>query len=240
MLTLHNFGRAVSAEQPIYGLQAFPDRDEVGDVIPSVPEASERCLAELRRLQPEGPYILTGHSIGGHVAFHIAGRLQEEGDEVLFLGLLDPVAPHALRRPARLLARTKEIAGLGPEGRRPGLVPLGLAVAKREARSRFRRAAPGVEEAVDDVEDRSWERALIVREANYRPHRFQGDVTVFQTGKTARFAGTTSLGWQRYVDGELETVRVPGEHISILLDPHVHVLAAEISRRIDALYQTPA
>jgi thioesterase domain-containing protein len=236
MLTLHNFGRAVGADQPIFGLQAFPDRDEVGDAMPTVPEASERCLADLRALQPEGPYIVTGHSIGGHVAYHIACRLQEEGEEILFLGLLDPAAPQTLRRAGRLVARGKELAGVGPEGRRRGLLQIGLAVARHEARSRFGRPAPGVEEAVDEADNRGWESSLIAEESSYRPLRFRGPATVFQTGKTARFTGAADLGWGRHVDGPLEIVRVPGEHISMLLDPHIHVLAREIATRIDALY----
>lgn len=39
--------------------------------------------------QPEGPYLLGGHSFGGVVSYEIARQLKERGREVAFLVLLD-------------------------------------------------------------------------------------------------------------------------------------------------------
>jgi len=50
-------------------------------------------LHALRAEQPHGPYRLAGFCLGGLIAYEIACRLREEGEEVAFLGLLDTMAP---------------------------------------------------------------------------------------------------------------------------------------------------
>ncbi|SDJ28185.1 amino acid adenylation domain-containing protein [Lentzea albidocapillata subsp. violacea] len=66
-------------------------------------------LAEIRAIQPEGPYHLLGWSFGAQVAHAIATRLQAENAEVAFLALLDgypgtPGPPSASDPTADLLA----------------------------------------------------------------------------------------------------------------------------------------
>lgn len=56
-------------------------------------EVCERHLANLRRVQPQGPYHLIGYSLGGTVAQALAARLRQQGEEVAFLGLLDTYPP---------------------------------------------------------------------------------------------------------------------------------------------------
>ncbi|OYO30319.1 alpha/beta fold hydrolase, partial [Janthinobacterium sp. PC23-8] len=52
-----------------------------------------RALAAIRQRQPAGPYRLAGHSYGGVLAAHLAGRLEALGERVAFLGVLDTVPP---------------------------------------------------------------------------------------------------------------------------------------------------
>src|SRR6185295_7332676 len=46
-------------------------------------------LREVKARQPDGPYYLCGYSFGGLVAFEMARRLVESGDEVALVGLFD-------------------------------------------------------------------------------------------------------------------------------------------------------
>src|SRR5712691_11672737 len=46
-------------------------------------------LREIKKRQPNGPYYLCGYSSGGLVAFEIARRLSESGDEIGLVGLFD-------------------------------------------------------------------------------------------------------------------------------------------------------
>jgi enterobactin synthetase component F len=50
---------------------------------------ASQYLAEMRRVQPHGPYQLIGWSFGGLVAYAIAAQLRAEREEVTLLALLD-------------------------------------------------------------------------------------------------------------------------------------------------------
>ncbi|WP_084534964.1 non-ribosomal peptide synthetase [Nocardia yamanashiensis] len=58
----------------------------------TVGEYAARYVAEIRRLQPAGPYRLLGWSLGGRIAHEIALRLQAAGDEIALLALMDSAA----------------------------------------------------------------------------------------------------------------------------------------------------
>ncbi|KAL8709007.1 MAG: hypothetical protein Q9220_006216 [cf. Caloplaca sp. 1 TL-2023] len=53
-------------------------------------------VASIRRLQPRGPYLLGGWSLGGIHAFETARQLLEQGEEVLGLFLIDSPCPGTL------------------------------------------------------------------------------------------------------------------------------------------------
>ncbi|MEV7323447.1 amino acid adenylation domain-containing protein [Streptomyces sp. NPDC093970] len=87
--------RHLSPDRPLYGLQS---RGLSGAQGPSaVGELAADYLAEIRAVQPSGPYHLLGWSFGAVTAHEIAVKLQAEGEEVAFLALLDgyPVTPAA-------------------------------------------------------------------------------------------------------------------------------------------------
>lgn len=82
--TLVRHGYAVAALQLTGHEAQLPDSFEV---------LLARALAAIRQRQPDGPYRLAGHSYGGVLAAHVAGRLEALGDRVAFLGVLDTVPP---------------------------------------------------------------------------------------------------------------------------------------------------
>jgi amino acid adenylation domain-containing protein len=51
-------------------------------------------IAEIKAIQPEGPYRIAGFSFGGIVAHEIAQQLQRSGDVIELLFLLDPTEPY--------------------------------------------------------------------------------------------------------------------------------------------------
>ena len=88
-------GTAVYAMEP-KGLEkrAVPDL--------SVRGAALRHLKDLRRIQPHGPYVLIGHSLGAHIALETARQLENMGETVDLLVMLDPwLSPRAAREARR-------------------------------------------------------------------------------------------------------------------------------------------
>ncbi|MFI5585379.1 beta-ketoacyl synthase N-terminal-like domain-containing protein [Amycolatopsis sp. NPDC051758] len=59
----------------------------------SIEERVERLLPLVRARLPHGPYRLAGWSFGGALAYGVAARLAEEGDEVDLVALVDTMLP---------------------------------------------------------------------------------------------------------------------------------------------------
>ncbi|MGW1686292.1 alpha/beta fold hydrolase, partial [Streptomyces albidoflavus] len=80
--------RHVSADIPLYALQARGMNP--GDTLPdSVAEMAEDYLSRILEVQPHGPYFLLGYSFGGLVAHLIGSLLEERGEKVELLVLVD-------------------------------------------------------------------------------------------------------------------------------------------------------
>jgi thioesterase domain-containing protein len=47
--------------------------------------------------------------------------------------------------------------------------------------------------------------------------------------EVARLRESVSWGWQRYSSSAVRVIRVPGNHISMLLEPHVRTLADHLN-----------
>ncbi|MFE6668747.1 amino acid adenylation domain-containing protein, partial [Streptomyces sp. NPDC057697] len=75
-------------EWPLYGLQARGLSEE-GALPGSVKEMAADYIEQIRRVQESGPYHLLGWSLGGVVAHEMAVQLQEAGEEVAALVVLD-------------------------------------------------------------------------------------------------------------------------------------------------------
>ncbi|TYR49577.1 non-ribosomal peptide synthetase, partial [Streptomyces parvus] len=78
----------IDTQIPVYGIQARGIAERV-PLPGSMAEMVEDYLAELRKVQPNGPYRLLGWSFGGRVAQAMAVRLREEDEDVELLALLD-------------------------------------------------------------------------------------------------------------------------------------------------------
>ncbi len=94
----------VLRDTPIYG---FQPRGYCGTMAPhaDVPSAARAYIAAMRKVDPDGPYRLAGHSFGGWVAFDMASQLHAMGAEVELLLLLDSEAPHTAERPPKPCSR---------------------------------------------------------------------------------------------------------------------------------------
>ncbi|UXI03293.1 non-ribosomal peptide synthetase [Photobacterium sp. TY1-4] len=79
---------------PIVGLQS-PRPDGPIATGKDMEETCEMYMKALKQVQPQGPYYLLGYSFGGTVAHTLAVMLQQQGEEVAFLGLLDTYPPES-------------------------------------------------------------------------------------------------------------------------------------------------
>lgn len=76
-------------DHPIYGIQSVGyDSDELSP-LKTIPLMAERYVEEIQKIQPSGPYLLAGWSMGGTLSVEMTRILESQGEEVAFIGLLD-------------------------------------------------------------------------------------------------------------------------------------------------------
>ncbi|WP_308163362.1 non-ribosomal peptide synthetase [Nocardia alni] len=75
------------AERPVYGLQAphVIGASEPGTLV----GVAKQYVAQIRSVQPQGPYHLLGWSLGGLIAHEMAVQLQQQGERVSLLAMMD-------------------------------------------------------------------------------------------------------------------------------------------------------
>ena len=81
-------------DRPLYALTAR-GLSSGETLFSSIAEMADTYYTHLKRVQPDGPYALTGYSLGTTVAYELAKRLEANGDAVAFCGALDS-PPHVI------------------------------------------------------------------------------------------------------------------------------------------------
>jgi amino acid adenylation domain-containing protein len=227
--------------QPVYGLQARGlGADETIDE--TVEAMATTYLEEVRRVQPEGPYRLGGWSLGGTIAFEIARRLEEQGESVTLLALLDASAPGAL--PATELNDELVLRGLAWEmGQQAGR---DLGVREEDLRGlsgdegvrlilrlgRENGALPadfGIDQAV-----RLWQvvRTSLSCVQTFQPRVYSGSATLFVAEDTSRPDIGPDLGWRRFILGGIELLPIDALHSTVLRGAGLQIIAEELRRRL--------
>jgi acyl transferase domain-containing protein/thioesterase domain-containing protein len=241
VLNLRHLAHLIGTDRRFYGLQA---RGLFGDAEPhiTIEEAAQSCLAEIRTVQPKGPYILGGFSGGGLTAWEIGRLLRAAGEEVALMVLLDtplPVRP-ALTRADKMMIKLAEIRARGPRFLADW--------AKRRLeweRSRRAKAANEPDPTVPSFHNASIEAAFRHAIGVYELEAWSDGNVVLYRPRQDRHWKVTGGNWvsaaREYVYPDnlwtpfaagLDVVEVPGDHDSMVLEPNVRVLAARMKAAI--------
>lgn len=234
--------RQLGPEQPFYAFQT-PQPGE-GGKLNTIENLAAHYLEYLPEIQPRGPYRLGGWSMGGVIAFEMARRLVDRGEEVELVALIDSFAPSGLREPENLSDQvliTSLIEDLeGLSGRSYGLSPDSLRQATRDEalrvaldRMKSLDLAPrdfGLSELCDLFEVY---QANLMALMSYNPQRYSGRVTLFKARPSiSEQEPDSTLGWSRLAAGGVEVHEMETNHYSIIAEPCVRSLAARLNEKL--------
>jgi amino acid adenylation domain-containing protein len=230
-----DLARALGADRPFYGFQA---RGLDGEQEPCtrVKDMAADYAEALHAIQPEGPYLLGGWSMGGVVAFEMARQLQAQGGEVALVALLDSGTPTRAGRPPDELAALDDLArGLGLP---PDRLPLDRdELLRRDPEGRLAYVLEQLAKAdllppevglpqVRQIPHVYWANRRAVEE--YVPQAYPGRLTLFRSAESpAPDPADQTLGWGRLAAG-VEVRVVPGNHYNMVREPHVRALAEQL------------
>jgi len=249
VIYFHPLARRLGLDQPFYGLQA---KGLDGESMPhtQVEEIAAYYLDALQVTQPQGPYLLGGHSFGAWVAFEMAQQLHRRGHEVARLFILDATVPVFTDAPAppddtwaiasiaailgRLFEKDLEVSY-------DALQPLNPEEQLHYLKDRLQMAKV----LPPETEIRQVRGLIQVFKANiqtrYVPQEvvFPTRITLFRTnevnpedaigdGQLSEILQDAAWGWGQFSEGPVEVHVVPGDHLTMMTEPHVQVLAERL------------
>lgn len=242
VLNLRHLGHLIGADRPFYGLQA---RGLYGDEAPhtDMKQTAADYIAEMRMVQPHGPYLIGGFSGGGITAYEIARQLEDAGEKVSLLVMLDTPLPQ--RRP---LTRRDRWMIQWLELKKKGMGYLGQWIANRiKWEIAKRRPSEAAAKQQHQFHDTEIEAAFLQSVAGYSLQRWDGPLVLFRPP----LQGHWQVSADQWIDSQrayvfpdndwgqwanqLQVFEVPGDHDSMVLEPNVRVLAAKIKSCIEAV-----
>lgn len=229
----------LDGDRSFYGLQPA-GLDGQSPPLTQIEAMAAYYLQAIRAVQPQGPYYLGGWSFGGLVAFEMAHQLTQAGQQIGLLAILDTPAPTTSLSVCQSL---KFLLGTALWSVLPFLLDYGnLATQQLQSRlgwlarwqwSTLIRLLP--EESRLQLLEESVVRSLLpIIYANsrasygYRPRPYTGKVTLFKAAEQPEaLQQEPTLGWSTLVD-DIQLHQVPGNHLSLLKQPQVQTLAAQL------------
>ncbi|HEY0784050.1 MAG TPA: thioesterase domain-containing protein, partial [Thermoanaerobaculia bacterium] len=235
----------LDAERPFYGLEAPGLRGEASPAT-SIESLAAHHLEALRERQNAGPYLLGGWSSGGTVAYEMACQLAASGQEVALLALIDSHAPGsipAVAEPAdtatliALLAREMAGAPAGSgarlSGNEPGAVDSGGDLDFVLEQAKERGFLPADLRLADAHLRLAVLRAHLLAMTSYRPGSYPGRIHLLRAADSTASQGDLTNGWRALAAAGVEVNDVPGDHYSVVREPHVRTLAARLESLLE-------
>jgi thioesterase domain-containing protein/aryl carrier-like protein len=240
----------INVEYPLYALQSIGLDGRV-EPYSTVEEMARHYLGEIRAIQPRGPYYVGGFSFGGLVAYELARQLEQEGSSVGMVALVDMECPIFEGRSIFKERMPKDDASLLAEaGLNMGTFYRDQPEKRRELEGLASHAL--IDQVLDHLRVGSaWREnarrvfTILLHSSralrDYVPCPYNGRVTVFRATEgrgSAEYAHLlpvshdkpeAMLAWNHFAAGGVELVDVPGDHITMLAEPHVRVLGGALT-----------
>lgn|SRR5208282_2485057 len=224
--------RHIQTPHPIHGMQ-IRGIEGVDKPFDRIEDMAQYYLDAVEEIQPHGPYLLIGYSLGGLVTLEMAQRLSAKGEKVGLLAMLDAY-PHIRHLPPGQRARL-----VLQRMRRNTSQALQMPV--REVLSQIRRPSKGrslisgtpyqspvevqFSPAMQHVRDCAY---LALK--RYQHRYYNGKIRFVKAETITDFPEDPVAVWARFA-GKFEVETVPGDHLGIMTT-HFQKLASVLSRYI--------
>jgi amino acid adenylation domain-containing protein len=244
VLCYHDLARFLPSDQPFYGLQSR-GLDGTEKALNLVEDIAASFLAEVREVQPHGPYALIGTCMGGVVAYEMAQQLHLAGEKVDLLALLETWHPMAsFGRRSRASAAAEALVSLIGSRLRLYFQELRLRSGRQQIAYLFGRLKMLAQMTVrrdmfrgdrSEFDQRAVTNANLVAFQRYKARAYPGRAVLFLAESRAMPAhDDPRLSWRQFLAGGAEIHTVPGRDSGSMLDePHVQGLAKQLQGCID-------
>jgi amino acid adenylation domain-containing protein len=237
VICYYELARHMGTDYPLYGLQAI-GLDGEQEPSARIEDMVAQYLKAVRSIQPEGPYFLGGWSMGGVLAFEMAQQLQEQGQRIGMLVLMDSWAPMPDEsRPvneseAVLLTRfARDLGGRYAKN----LIVSEEIINSLDYNERFNYVLEQAKKSTILPQDTELTQIKnlfkvyqfnIVGARSYVPEVYTNQITFFRSmeRQTNMFQDPV-IGWKGLSSEPIKVYDIPGSHYTILAKPYVQTLS---------------
>lgn len=203
----------IGTDYPIYGLQArgIGQREELPKTLDDM---ATDYIKQIRTVQPKGPYHLLGWSLGGNVVQAMATQLQNQGEEVSLLVMLDAYPNHFL--PIKEAPDDEEaliallaLGGYDPDslGDKPLDFEAAIEILRRDGS-----ALASLDETVILNLKNTYVNSVGIL-GSYKPKTFRGNVLFFRSTIIPEwFDPIEPDSWKPYINGQIEQIDIDCRH----------------------------
>jgi amino acid adenylation domain-containing protein len=214
VLAYLDLAQSIDPDRPFYGLESL-ELSESQQLLNTVEAMAAHYIEAMQTVQPQGPYAIGGWSLGGLVAFEMAQQLQAQGQELSCLALLDTY-PFTEIETFDEAADTEFIEELLARSQTPVLG--GIPEADLTQAQRLLQLFKSHIEAANQ----------------YTPQPYPGKVTLLLAADgVAADAEDPTIGWENLARAGVEIHWLPGDHHTMVAQPHVQQLAAQLQSCLD-------
>lgn len=236
----------VDDNQPVYGLQGI-GMSHPAEIPETIQDIAKAYVTELVKFFPQGPYVLTGYSMGGFVALEMARQLRAMNKDVAFVGLMDSYAGDKIsytskanyyltkifRQVRKLAYYTKAFIEYPAE-----TIEYQLFAAKGRLKRLDRQSDTLLSDVPKDILFTDYEAELYRKYINalhhYQLKPVDFPVTLFKVKKRLYYVDNPAdLGWKKFALGGLRIRPVAGDHKTFMLPPNNKDFAAALQSEID-------
>lgn len=246
-------------EQPVYGIQS-PGLTEDKWSLKRVEEMADYYIEAIRSIQPEGPYLLGGWSLGAYIVYEMAIRLKQANQEVEMLTLLD--APADLRKGfktrdmVRVAGLFVSIPDMWPwvydylaliRVTEPKLLSQSNGYDQNDGLIKKILSFLGHDSAIQNPQKitKCEQVRLTLRLAKmwidniralsrYKASSYDGKVILLIT-KHVQLDEDKTWGWGELATGGVDVHTVPGNHMNLLRHPHASAIAEILRQYLDCV-----
>ncbi|MBP3046281.1 nonribosomal peptide synthetase DhbF [Bacillus subtilis subsp. subtilis] len=203
----------IGTDYPIYGLQArgIGQREELPKTLDDM---AADYIKQIRTVQPKGPYHLLGWSLGGNVVQAMATQLQNQGEEISLLVMLDAYPNHFL--PIKEAPDDEEaliallaLGGYDPDslGDKPLDFEAAIEILRRDGS-----ALASLDETVILNLKNTYVNSVGIL-GSYKPKTFRGNVLFFRSTIIPDwFDPIEPDSWKPYINGQIEQIDIDCRH----------------------------
>lgn len=211
VLNYVNLLSATGKNRPVLAFQSL-GLDGVSRPLTTIEDMAATYIKEMRMVQPQGPYLLAGGSMGGTIAFEVACQLRKENAEVEKLVMFDTFGPTQKETSAKNSFNFFESA-------KATLSYKIRVMVKKIQHSYYSLISqkPPLAVILFNIERSNYQAIW-----KYKPVEiYKGDIHLIRSNKKDDIYSDPEMGWSGLIDGTIHTYEINAHHNSFVESPEL-------------------